>query len=115
MALFSFEAGIETSVCPTSWALRMRISMSAMGSLMLMRSPYLPLSPACLDDARHLALERELAQLVARKAELPIHAPRPAGERAAVAQAHRRRVARKLLQLGARLLLRVVGCARVVQ
>src|SRR6476660_1158413 len=33
--LFSLDAGITVSVCPTIWALRMRISMSAIGSLML--------------------------------------------------------------------------------
>src|SRR5262245_9806596 len=89
----------------------MRISMSAMGSLMLMRSPL----PARLDDAGHFALEREVAQLVATEAEFPVHAARPAGQRAAVAQPHRRGVARQLLQLGARFLARLVGGARVAQ
>src|SRR5687768_4346627 len=88
----------------------MRVSMSAMGSLMLIVAPL----PACLDDAGHLALEREVAQLVAPQAELAVHAARPAGERAAVAQPHRGRVARQLLQLGARFLARLVGGALVV-
>src|SRR5205085_1993637 len=60
--------------------------------------------PARLDDARHLAAHREIAQLVAAEAELAVHAARPSGEGAAVAQSHRRRVARQLLQLRARLL-----------
>src|SRR5262245_61334217 len=88
----------------------MRTSMSAIGSLMLMRSSL----PARLDDARHLALEGEIAQLVAREAELAVHAARPAGERAAVAQAHRRGVARQLLQLVACLGLGLVRGTGVV-
>src|SRR5688572_23458754 len=121
METFSREAGITVSVCPTIWALRMRISMSATGSLMLIRiSPYpgslaLTHLPAGLDHAGHLALEREVAQLVASEAELAVHAARPAGERTAVAQAHRRRVARQLLQLDARFVLRLVGSARILQ
>src|SRR5258708_13743077 len=59
--------------------------------------------PARFDDAGHFALEREVAQLVAAQTEHAIDAARPAGERAAVAQAHRRRVARQPLQLDARL------------
>src|SRR5688572_29583405 len=110
MEAFSLDAGIATSVCPTIWALRMRISMSAMGSLMLMGA----LLPACLDHAGHFAAQRELAQLVARETELAEHAARPSGQRATVAQAHRRGIARQLLQLLARLFLRFVRCARVV-
>src|SRR5258706_6798258 len=110
MDAFSLDAGIETSTCPTIWALRMRTSMSAMGSLMLIVFPL----PACLDDAGHFALEREVAQLVAAQAELAIHAARPAGQRAAVAQPHRRRVARQLLQLVARGFLGLVGGAGVI-
>src|SRR5688572_17072859 len=90
----------------------MRISMSAMGSLMLIlfSSPL----PAGLDHAGHLALEREVAQLVPAEAEHAVHAARPPGEGAAVAQAHGRRVARQLLELGACLLLRLVGGTRVL-
>src|SRR5512145_3489073 len=92
----------------------MRISMSAIGSLMLMRVS-LPFLPTCLDDARHFALERQVAQLVAPKAELAVHAARPPGERAAVAQPHRRGVARQPLQLVARLGPGFVGSARVAE
>src|SRR5574340_16405 len=108
---FSLEAGITVSVWPTIWALRMRISMSAMGSLMLIRFSL----PARLDHARHLAAQREIAQLVAAEAELAIHAARPARQGAAVAQPHRRRVARQLLQLEARFLARLVRGARVLE
>src|SRR5436309_13132067 len=89
----------------------MRVSMSAIGSCILISASPLP---ARLDDAGHFALEREVAQLVATQAELAIDAARPAGEGAAVARAHRRRVARQLLQLAARFFLRLVGGARVV-
>src|SRR5262245_17799123 len=110
MEAFSREAGITVSVCPTIWALRMRISMSATGSLMLIDISL----PARLDHAGHLALEREIAQLVASQSELAVHAARPAGEGAAVADAHRGGVARQLLQLVARGFLRLFGRARVV-
>ena len=36
MATFSFDDGIDTTAFSTNCALRMRVSMSAMGSLMLM-------------------------------------------------------------------------------
>src|SRR5688572_19319619 len=101
---------MTASVWPTNWALRMRISMSAIGSVMLMRRS----SPAGLDHAGHLALEGELAQLVAAEAELAVHAARPPGHGAAVAQAHGGSVARQLLQLGARLFARLVRGARVL-
>src|SRR5687768_9582340 len=114
MEAFSFEAGIATSVCPTSWALRMRISMSATGSLMLMPDLLPSFLPTCFDDPRHFTLQRQVTQLVPGQAELAEHAARPSGEGAAVAQSHRRGIARQLLQLQARLFLRLVGCARVV-
>src|SRR6478736_2559961 len=87
-----------TSSCPTIWALRMRVNMSAIGSVMLIADSL----PARLDHARHLAAQRELSQLVAAQAELAVHAARPARQGAAVAQARGRGVARQLLQLGAR-------------
>src|SRR5207249_2144425 len=37
MEILSLEDGTPTAVFPTAWALRMRVSMSAMGSVMLMR------------------------------------------------------------------------------
>src|SRR6266849_6272415 len=37
MEIFNLEDGTPTAVFPTIWALRMRVSMSAMGSVMLMR------------------------------------------------------------------------------
>src|SRR5689334_19270557 len=91
----------------------MRTSMSEIGSVMLIVC--LPsFLPTGLDDAGHFALEREVAQLVAPEAELAVHAARTSGQRAAVADAHRRCVARQLLQLGARRLLGLLGGARVL-
>src|SRR3954471_3547989 len=85
----------------------MRNSMSAIGSVMLIGFPS-PL-PACLDDAGHFALERQVAQLVATEAELAVDPARPAGARAAIAQPHPRGGARQPLQLRARRFLRFVG------
>src|SRR5438445_12633112 len=77
----------------------MRISMSAIGSLMLIDVSLPAFLPTCLDVAWHFAAQRQVAQLVVPQAELAVHAALSAGQRAAVAQAHRGRVARELLQL----------------
>src|SRR4030095_4758572 len=98
MAAFSFDAGIFTSIFPIICALRMRVSMSATGSVIPMRASL----PARLDDARHFAAHRELTQLGSAQAELAIPAAWPPGGRAAVAQPHRGGLARQLLQLCAR-------------
>src|SRR5467141_5344826 len=92
----------------------MRISMSAIGSLMLIDVSLPSFLPTCLDHAGHFAAQRQVAQLVATEAELAVHAARPAGQRAAVAQAHRRGVARQPLQLAAGRFPGLVGGARVV-
>src|SRR5256712_13847969 len=92
----------------------MRISMSAIGSLMLIDVSLPSFLPTCLDHAWYFAAQRQLAQLVAPQAELAVHAARPAGERAAVAQEHRGGVARQLLQLVAGRVLGLVGGARVI-
>src|ERR1700693_4850987 len=91
-------------------ALRMRVSMSAMGSLMLMCA----LLPARLDHSGDLAAHRDLADLVAPETELAERPARPAGHRAAVAQAHGGGVARQRLQLGSRLVAGVVGRLRIL-
>src|SRR5439155_15195880 len=88
----------------------MRVSMSAMGSVMLMRG----LLPARLDEARDLSAQRDFAQLVAPEPELAEHSARPAGEPAAVAQPHGRGVPRQLLLLLARLLALFVRAPGVV-
>src|SRR3954467_1770173 len=88
----------------------MRVNMSAMGSCMLISL----LLPARLDDAGHLALERQVAQLVAAEAELAVDPARTARQRAAVAQAHGRGITRQLLQLEPSFFLRLFGGTHVV-
>src|SRR5258708_33501633 len=105
MARFTFDAGIRTLTFSVACELRMRVSMSAMGSLMLI---YV-LLPARLDHSRDLATHGDLADLVAPQTELAERAARTPGHGAAVAKAHRRGVARQRLQLGARLFPGVVG------
>ena len=109
MASFTLEAGMATLTFSVAWALRIRVSMSAMGSLMLI----VGLLPARLDHAGDLAAHRDLADLAAREAELAESAARTARDRAAVAQAHGGSVAGQRLELGARLVAGVVGRLRV--
>src|SRR4026209_627036 len=110
MACFTFDAGMTTLTVSVACALRMRVSMSAMGSLMLIWG----LLPARLDHAGDLAAHRDLADLAARGAELAEGAARRGGHGAAVAKAHRGHVARHRLDLGARLVAGVVGRLRVL-
>src|SRR5215470_5903688 len=77
----------------------MRVSMSAIGSVMLIFHLTCIRLPARLDDAGDLTTHRELAELVARKSELAEIAARAAGQRAPVAQPGRVGVARQLLDL----------------
>src|SRR4051812_31433576 len=95
-----FEAGTLTVGLATICALRMRVSRSAMGSLMLMSS--LLALPAGLDHAGDVATEGHLADLVSGQAELAERAAPAAGDRAAVALARRVGIARQLLQPQAR-------------
>src|SRR5690606_26388955 len=110
MATFSFEEGMVTDVFSTCCALRMRVSISAMGSLMLI----LNLLPAGLGHARDFAAHGHLAQLDAPKTELAENATRAAGDCATVALARGIRVARQLLQLQASLIAVFVGLRRIV-
>src|SRR5262245_1283526 len=80
------------------WALRIRVSMSAIGSVIGMGTPL----PARLDQAGATTVKRDQPQLAARNPELAVDAARAPGERAAVPQPHRRGIARQLLQLFAR-------------
>src|SRR5918992_4351474 len=80
-AISSFCREVGISVC--SWsallALRMRVSMSAMGSVSI-----LGLLPAALRHARDLAVVRELAQADPAEAELAVdgaRAPAPPAAR----------------------------------
>src|SRR5450755_1793652 len=115
MATFSFDDGSVTLGFSTICALRMRVSISAIGSLMLMNQtpsrpagagpfpsrPVAPsggserserggfISPARLDDARDIALERQIADLVAPEAKLAERAARATSDAAAVAVTRR--------------------------
>src|SRR3569623_427235 len=85
MEAFTFEAGMLTSAFCARCALRMRVSMSAMGSVILIIHAYLLIPvivradvwrlrlPARLDQTRHITAHRRLAQLVASEPELAIH------------------------------------------
>src|SRR6266446_4553436 len=111
MEILSFEDGMLTAVFAALCALRMRTSMSAIGSVMLMRKLLLP---AGLDHAGYLAPHRDLTQLVATEPELAEHAARSPRDATTVAQAHRRSVARQLLEFRPRLGAILVGALRVV-
>src|SRR5579871_464534 len=77
----SLEDGMRTVSCIATLALRIRVSMSAMGSVIVMRAS--PPSPAGLRHAGHLSRMRELAQADAAEAELTEHRSRPAAPLAA--------------------------------
>src|SRR3954454_13586402 len=91
---------MRTSSCIATLALRMRVSMSAMGSVMVMAS--LP-SPAGLGDTRQLARVGELPQAHAAETELAVHGTGPATTAAAGVPAHLE-LRRALLLLDERLL-----------
>src|SRR5207247_3424925 len=111
IAILTFDDGIVTTARSTICALRMRVSMSAIGSVMLIGSSLLP---ARLDDAGNLAAHRIFAKLVAAQTELAENAARTTGQRAAVAKPRRVGVARQLLQLEARGEAILVGNLRVL-
>src|ERR1700690_3447577 len=99
MDAFTRDDGIATDSFSASCALRMRVSISAIGSLMLML--YLP-SPAGFGHAGNFPAHGDVAQLVASQAELAVHAARAARQLAAVAYPRGAGIARQLLQLHAR-------------
>src|SRR5215510_3125411 len=79
----SLDDGMSTFSCSARLALRMRVRRSAMGSL------FMAASPARLRDARHLALEGELAEAQPAELELPDVAPRASAQLAPVLGARR--------------------------
>src|SRR5882757_7895756 len=91
------EAGAVTLSRRAAWPLRIRVSKSPTGSVIAMVYG-LPL-PARLHDAGQTARRRELTQRKARELEFVIHRARPARDRAAVANARRRGIARQLGKL----------------
>src|SRR5512142_1974736 len=93
------DEGIATDSFSASCALRMRVSISAIGSLMLMLCL---LSPAGFGHAGDFTAHGDVAQLVSPQAELAVDPARAAGQLAAVTHPRRARVARQPLQLHAR-------------
>src|SRR5882757_4326844 len=91
------EAGAVTLSRRAAWPLRIRVSKSPTGSVIAMVYG-LPL-PARLHDAGQSARRRELTQRKARELELAIYRAWPARDRASVANARRRRIARQLGKL----------------
>src|ERR1700754_2834023 len=76
----SFDDGMRTSSCMAMLPLRMRVSMSAMGSVIMIDQ--LP-SPAGLGHAGQLSRVRQLAQAHPAEAELAEDTVRPAAAAAA--------------------------------
>src|SRR6185503_6991599 len=66
----SLERGMSTRRWPAVQAFRIRVNMSATGSVMLMRSS---LSPAGLAHAGDVPLQRELTETDSAQPELPQH------------------------------------------
>src|SRR3954453_16730246 len=83
ISVFSFEFGISARSCSALLALRMRVSMSATGSVST-----LCLLPRALRHARDDALVGELRQADPAEPELLEHGARPAAAIAARVVAH---------------------------
>src|SRR5579884_4498955 len=83
MSIFSREAGTSTRGCRARAALRIRVSMSAIGSVSI--AAFLP---ARLDHAGNLAGQRPQPEADAAELELPQIAPRTPAEPAAVTHPH---------------------------
>src|SRR3954468_23786504 len=86
-ASFSLEDGIRTVSCIATLALRMRVSMSAIGSVIVIAGLALP-SPTGLRHARHLAGVHHLSQADAAQPEVAEHGPGPAAAPAARVSPH---------------------------
>src|SRR5262245_17419967 len=93
MAALSLVAGMSTAGRSMRLALRMRVSMSAIGSVIMVSAP----SPAGLGHTRDEAVRGHPAEADAADAELAVDGARPAAELAAVADADDRA---RLHQLG---------------
>src|SRR5688572_17541861 len=81
---FSLDTGMSTHRCAVEPAFRMRVSMSAIGSVIMMVSS----SPARLAHAGDLALEGELPEADAAESELADEGTRPTAAPATVVAAH---------------------------
>src|SRR5213593_3137431 len=83
MASFMCECGMSTRGCRARTAFRMRVSMSAIGSVIVSSSP--SGLPAGLRDAGDHPLQRQVAETDPAQLELAQEPPRPAAALAAVA------------------------------
>src|SRR5918993_761827 len=79
ISFFRFDDGMSTVSCAAMMPLRIRVRKSAMGSVMLMRSPL----PARLGHAGDVALVGHLAQADPAQAELAVDGAGPAALAAA--------------------------------
>src|SRR5205809_2805218 len=86
MSALMRDAGMSTRVCLAVTALRIRVSISAIGSVISQLSTIKSQLPAALGDAGDVTLERELAEAQAAQRELPHVGARTAAQAAAVAQ-----------------------------
>src|SRR4029078_2453341 len=90
MSLLIRDAGITTRVCLAVTALRIRVSMSAIGSVISLLPVVLGLRcgvlPAALRHAGDITVEGELAEAQAAQREFAHVRARPAAQVAAVAQ-----------------------------
>jgi len=82
ISIFSLEAGTSTLGCRAVKALRILVNMSAMGSDVILASPF-PL-PARLDHAGNFSGESELAKTNPAETELAQVTPRTPAAMAAV-------------------------------
>src|SRR5918999_2891856 len=90
ISTFSLEAGTSTRACFAMTALRRRVSISAIGSVIVRVRPLLATSyrlPATLCHASHVALQRQLAEAEPAQRELAHVGSRPSAQMAAVPQA----------------------------
>src|ERR1017187_4840726 len=109
ISAFSLEAGTSTFGWRAWIALRTRVSMSAIGSLVIILLLYF--LPASLGHTRNLAIEGEFAEAQAANSELAQECPGPSTTPAAVPVA-----SRQLRDSGLLLGLGQLGCpANLVQ
>src|SRR3989338_9017319 len=94
MARFTRDDGMRTLSFSAWRLLRMRVSMSAIGSVIIVKY----LLPARLEHAGHFALHHEFAQLAAPQPEFFVHTARAPGQGAARTLARARRIPRHFLK-----------------
>src|SRR5215471_8264276 len=82
ISAFSLEAGTSTFGWRAWIALRTRVSMSAIGSLVIVL--LLPFLPASLGHTRNLAIQCELAEAKAANSELAQECARPSAAPATI-------------------------------